>query len=80
MESLDTEMPISHLAQMYFFPFLKNIVNNFELMPISADIFYDPLIPYKLCFFVIHKLHICPYAVNEVAGNWKGNFQISCLG
>ena len=80
MESLDTEMPISHLAQMYFFPFLKNIVNNFELMPISADIFYDPLIPYKLCFFVIHKLHICPYAVNEVVRNGKGKLKIFSLG
>ena len=80
MESLDTEMSISHLAQMYFFPFLKKIVNNFELMPISGDIFYDPLIPYKLCFFVIHKLHICPYAVNEVVRNGKGKLKIFSLG
>ena len=58
MESFDSEIRIPRLVQMYFFLFLKKIVNDFELMLISADIFYDPLFLYKLCFFVIHELHI----------------------
>lgn len=80
MDSFDPEMSISRLVQMYFLTFLKKIVNKFEFMPISGDIFYDPLIPYKLCFFRIYKLHICLYGVNEVAGNGKSNLQVASLG